>query len=192
MKEFPQIIAFTGKKFAGKSTAANALIAAYSGLHWRKISFADPLRSMLLALGITAAEMADPILKETPHPLLCGKTPRFALQSLGTQWGRGQIGADLWLKAAERRLHLAIEAGQTVAIDDARFDNEAQLIHRNGGIVIELRRTDNVVAFDPHPSEAGIFDHLIDATIESSEIPEMRRQLLGLLNGFFSTPRNAA
>ena len=63
------------------------------------LPFAAPLKAMFAALGIAPAPRDDPrVWRETPHPLLCGRTPRQALQTLGTEWGRDCIGDDVWVR----------------------------------------------------------------------------------------------
>jgi hypothetical protein len=47
----------------------------------------------------------------------------------------------------------------SVVVDDVRFDNEADLIRRLGGVVLGLER-DNVLAID-HKSENGVTADLI-------------------------------
>lgn len=131
------IIAFTGYAGAGKSTAANILIE--NG--WARGKFAAPLKNMLRSLLRDQGASADLIermiegdLKEVRHPMLNGRTPRHAMQTLGTEWGRTCINEDLWVDAAMRNI-----LGPTV-FDDCRFPNEAAAIQSSGGIVVEVRR----------------------------------------------------
>jgi hypothetical protein len=51
---------------------------------WRQVKFAGPLKSMCMALGLTEAHI-EGHLKEVPCELLCGQTPRHAMQTLGTE-----------------------------------------------------------------------------------------------------------
>jgi hypothetical protein len=59
-----------------------------------RVRFAGPLKAMMAALGCTNAEI-DGDRKEVPCDLLGGKSPRWAMQTLGTEWGRKLIGDDL-------------------------------------------------------------------------------------------------
>lgn len=131
------IIAFTGYAGSGKTTAAKILIE--NG--WARGKFAAPLKNMLRCLllgqGLNTREverMIEGDLKEVPSPLLCGKSPRHAMQTLGTEWGRTCIDEDLWVDAAMRGV-----SGPTV-FDDCRFPNEAAAIRKAGGAIIEIQR----------------------------------------------------
>ena len=127
------IIGFCGLAGSGKTTAARALVA----LGFVRAPFAAPLKRMFAALALGPPDGVDPrAWAETPHALLCGKTPRQALQTLGTEWGRTLIGEDLWVRlwAAEAARHAHVVA------DDVRFANEAEAIRMAGGIVIRIER----------------------------------------------------
>jgi hypothetical protein len=122
------------------------------------MKFASPLKDMLRAIGLTDQHIEGD-LKEVPCDLLCGQTPRFAMLTLGTEWGRDTIGGDFWINIAAHRIATALAAGMSVVVDDVRFDNEADLIRRLGGVVLGLER-DNVLAID-HKSENGVTADLI-------------------------------
>ena len=64
------------------------------------------LRKLLACPGADAGmirRMIDGDLKEAPTPLFEGRTPRHAMQTLGTEWGRDRIGRDLRANAALAR-----------------------------------------------------------------------------------------
>ncbi|WP_116134350.1 deoxynucleotide monophosphate kinase [Tropicimonas sp. IMCC34043] len=159
-----RLIALAGRAGSGKSAAAKAL-----PYDWDRRKFADPLKNMLRALyrtaGLAEAEIERRIegdLKEVPDPILCGATPRWAMRSLGTEWGRCLIDPGLWVSIAERGVASAIAAGRAVVIDDCRFPNEAEAVRRLGGRVVMIERPGADVAA-AHSSEA--FDFTADATI---------------------------
>lgn len=174
----PSIIAFSGKAGAGKTTAAMMLVATGAG--YCRLSFADPLRDMLRALGLTTDDLSE--RKEVPHLLLGGKTPRQALQTLGTEWGRKMITDDLWLGIARHRLNRALDAGERVCFDDCRFANEAALVRALGGIVINVTRPGQPQLAPAHASEAGLPPSSIDHTLTASDMPGLQVQLHTLLN----------
>ena len=163
------LVGITGKAGSGKSTAAQVLLDA----GWVRVKFADPLKDMLRAFYRLAGLQPDIIerkiegdLKEVPCDLLCGQTPRWAMQSLGTDWGRKMIGVDLWLSIARRRIALAMAAGFDVVVDDVRFEDEADMIRELGGLVIGLERGDGAGG---HVSEAGVapdIRHVNDGTLD--------------------------
>jgi|DEB19_MinimDraft_3_1074340.scaffolds.fasta_scaffold01949_2 hypothetical protein len=153
------IIAFTGLAQAGKTTAADFL----AKLGWNKVSFASPLKRMM-------AVLTDETDKDARPPELCGKTVRECYQSLGTEWGRNLVGRDIWLRAAKRQMGLIAKNGGRVVCDDVRFDNEAELVHKLGGIVIEVRRAG--LNRMEHESESGISPLALDASLANDGSPE--------------------
>lgn len=178
MTSLPPILGFCGRAGAGKSSAALQLVADFPQVH--RLSFADPLRQMLLALGLSPADLSAG--KETPHPLLGGKTPRMAMQTLGTEWGRGLIDPGLWLNAAKARAHRVLDDGGVPVFDDVRFDNEARMIRHLGGLVIGVVRPGQPQLAPAHASEAGISPDLVDYTIRATDIPGLRLELHRMLN----------
>ena len=143
------LIGFAGRAGCGKSFAAKTL-ARQAGFVLTR--FADPLKDMLRCLGLGDAEV-DGDLKETSSPLLCGKTPRWAMQSIGTEWGRTLIGPSLWTDAWARRADAVLARGGAVVVDDVRFQNEVDLVRARGGLVVWINRG-AAVAVPAHVSEA--------------------------------------
>lgn len=129
MTTYPPI-AICGPIGHGKTSVAK-ILAGYGA--YRIISFADPIRKMLEGLGVTDHDMRDRELKETPHPILCGKTPRHALQVLGTEWGRHLIGHEVWVNAWRHRVEGSPIFGAIA--DDCRYLNESRVIKQMGGTV---------------------------------------------------------
>lgn len=153
------LIALCGPAGCGKSTIARVL----DGENLRVRSFAGPLKQMLRALGLTEQQVSGD-LKETPCELLCGNTPRYGMQTLGTQWGRDLIGPDVWVNAALANLPAA---PIVTIIDDCRFANEALAVRARGGVVIELVRG-GIAYSGRHESEAGLSRELIDAQVANN------------------------
>lgn len=134
----PLVIGLTGLAGAGKSTAADHLVTAHGFV---RVKFAGPLKAMLTALGLTQDEI-EGSSKELPCDLLCGRTPRQAMQWLGTDFGRNTIGPDLWVRAWTKAARDALEAGAPgIVADDVRFPNEAEAIRALGGYVLRIERT---------------------------------------------------
>jgi hypothetical protein len=67
-----------------------------------------------------------------------GLTPRYALQTLGTEWGRAQ-DLDMWIKFAERDAAKRGLAGYAI-IPDCRFLNEGSFLQSKGAPLIEVLR----------------------------------------------------
>jgi hypothetical protein len=134
------------------------------------VKFAQGLKDMMRALlkcrGVddeTVDRMIDGDLKEEPTKYLEGKSPRFAMQTLGTEWGRDRIGEDLWVNT------FADNAAQHehVVCTDVRFHNEAGKIHALGGKIARINRP-SADDDDMHTSEQQIPFLDVDMEIENS------------------------
>lgn len=158
------IIGFAGPAGSGKSTAARHLVDVHGAI---RLPFARPLKAMLHHLlevqgvGLAlATRMIDGDLKEVPSPAFGGHTPRHAMQSLGTEWGRAlspTFWVDAW-RAAVDRADLESSADLTdvtVVADDVRFPEEVAAIRALGGVVIRVIRAGAGLAGAgaDHPSE---------------------------------------
>lgn len=130
----PKLVALAGVAGSGKSTVAEHLVAQYG---YTRLKFAGPLKDMCRAIGMTEA-MIEGAEKETPIDWLCGRTPRYVMQRLGTEFGRDLIGADFWVRLFQRQADAIITNGGRIVVDDCRFDNEAAAVQAMGGIVIRL------------------------------------------------------
>lgn len=152
------LIGIAGKAGAGKDTVADFLVARHG---FTKISWADALKAGLAAMGFP-----EPANRDDKEKLIPGFdfTWREAAQKLGTEWGRA-LDPDIWLKVTERRMR---RANDRLVIADVRFNNEAEMVRRKGGVMLFLhgRQADLGVSAG-HASEAGVeylpsVDHLID------------------------------
>lgn len=140
-----KIVAFIGTKGSGKSTAA----AAMESLDFTEYKFADELKAMLRTLlmmrGLTysqAQRRVEGDLKEEPSPFLDGHTPRYAMQTIGTEWGRWLMGPDFWLGGLLARLPF----DGNIVISDARFPNEIEALRSVGAYIVKIERPGNGVS----------------------------------------------
>lgn len=148
--ELPKVVALTGRAGSGKSTLADYLIERHG---YVRVKFAGPLKAMMRAIGLSDAHIEGE-LKELPCPLLQGKTPRYAMQTIGTEWGRDIIGPEFWTGLWADVANDVLDNGGRVVCDDCRFDNEADTVRRFGGVVIELQGRGGIGG--GHASEGGI------------------------------------
>lgn len=180
----PSPVGICGHIGAGKSTAAEFLIEQ----GYKRLPFAKPLKSMLHAIGLTPAH-TDGRLKEVPCKELCGKTPRFSMQMLGTEWGRELIGKSLWVNAWMRMVLESHAAGVPVVCDDMRFPNEALMVQRLGGFTIYISRIGHGAS--EHPSEASIKNLPRDFTILNDFSKEELYESLGGILELLDSPSNS-
>lgn len=152
----PRVIGLTGLAGAGKSTASRMLVARHG---FKLVKFADPIKQMLRVLGLGAEEL-DGAKKGLASRLLGGRSPRFAMQTLGTDWGRAMISEELWTSHWRTRARQLLLDGSSVVCDDCRFENEAEAIRDLGGEIWNIRRPSGARkgatgGLPGHISEAG-------------------------------------
>jgi hypothetical protein len=176
MNPHPTLIGLTGLAGVGKDTVAAQLTT--QGF-WC-LGLADPIRTMIEAL--LQEVDADPeytferALKEAPIPGL-GASYRHLAQTLGTEWGRNLIAPDFWLRIAAQKIK-AIRTDRVqhsitgftsagICITDIRFNDEAQWLTAQGGVVWRIQRP-GVQAVRNHISEAGVADEHISQTLHNT------------------------
>lgn len=142
LRRMPIVVAFTGKRGSGKSKAAEVLIERHG---FKELKFADPLKNMLRAMYATCGVDADTIerkmeggLKEEPCVWLLGQTPRYAMQTLGTEW-REMIGTELWSEMFIRAVESG-NLGQRIVCSDYRFPHEGEVLRKLGAVIYKVHR----------------------------------------------------
>ena len=159
-----RIIAFSGKKQSGKTTAIDDLGVELDAdnTNWHPLNFADGLKELVFRYFATLTEvykhtMYEPFTSEESknrvHP--CGKTYRELLQIVGTDWCRN-IWPDIWVENYKYTAHqicLDYASPVTILTADVRFPNEVKCIQELGGHVIRLLRNPYN---DKHESETAL------------------------------------
>jgi hypothetical protein len=172
------IVGLTGRKGSGKDTAAQV----FEACGFTHLKFADCLKGMLAYLlryqGLPqelVLRMVEGDLKETPSPYLAGRTPRYAMQTLGTEWGRQMMGEDIWVDAV---LHASQEFDHIV-ISDVRFPNEFEAIKEEEGNVVYRIDRPGLDASDTHASESHVDSFDVDCVLLNDRpTPEDFQQLV--------------
>lgn len=170
------IIALLGNAGSGKDAAAERIALALPEGYTAKIALADPLKRFCKEVfDFSDEQLYGPSeLRNAPDPRFRRAdgqqlSARYALQSLGTDWGR-DCYPDVWVDAAVRRAHDMETSGiRVVVIVDCRFLNEARRIRALGGEVWRVTRPgcDGAAAL-----AAGIAAHASEMEQRS---PEMDR-----------------
>lgn len=152
------LIGIAGAAGAGKDTMANYLVANH---HYIKDSFAWPIYNGVNAMfGWTMDQWQDREWKEAIVPGF-SFTRRQLLQNLGTQWRESMGDPMLWAKLLEKRC--GPELLQTTVIADVRFAPEQDWIKANGGVVIEILRSDlQKISASDHKSENSLDNSKVD------------------------------
>lgn len=146
------IIGIAGRATSGKSLAALTLKS--SG--WKVRAFADPIKEALAAVGLTHEQLYGSE-KELPSDILGGNTPRFAMQSLG-DWGRDNFGKGFYVRILRSRI-MQLPVDTRIAVEDVRYQNEADMIRAFGGTVVMIRRSGADASPVEHSSEALDFTY---------------------------------
>jgi dephospho-CoA kinase len=160
-----RVIGFAGKMAVGKTTAANFLCDYFGFV---RVGFADPIRAMLKAANFCGEEELYGLAKETPIKWL-GESPRFLLQTLGTEWGRMLVDQDIWCKLWFKQVTEILDSGTSVVVDDVRFPNEIEYLRRlDGRLVYITAATKKLVG--PAGSRLHQSEHSINAKQADAEI----------------------
>lgn len=166
-----QIVGFVGLKGSGKDTAANYLEKnGYS-----RAAYADPLRDVVVRMfQLQDPKYLDGPGKEEPGPL--GVSYREGMQVVGTDFVREQLKdrlpnvhgkkGEFWLEHMKATIERCAKEGKNLAITDVRFENEAEQIISQGGLLLFVYRPPEILkefygasgwkAGDAHPSETGV------------------------------------
>lgn len=153
------LIGFSGKKGSGKSYFADYLV---NNKLFIKLSFASPLKEITKILfNLSDEDVKDPIKKELINPKF-NASPRELMQWLGTDIMREEFNkkfnysGSIWIDSVKDKVKTLLDNNKDVVIDDVRFQNEVDMIHSLGGIVINLHNNlDNTLnnSTSTHSSE---------------------------------------
>ncbi|MEG3175837.1 hypothetical protein U1872_06315 [Sphingomonas sp. RB3P16] len=156
----------------GKSEVARHLVDAHG---FNLIKFADPLKNMVRSLLYDATNWAaselieryvDGDLKETIIPEI-GVSSRHLQVTLGTEWGRDLIRADLWLHLTRQRIVARMEAGINVVVDDMRFQNELAMLEELGATTARVTRP-GFIPSTTHRSEGALDEAHVDCILRNT------------------------
>lgn len=187
-----KIIAFSGRKQSGKSTAGEYIGAYISSnradISYKIYSFADPLKQDICMniLGMTHQQCyGSDDDKNTMTDLQWNGerlTARRAMEVIGTNIFR-QMKTQVWVEATINKI--LKEAYDIAIIVDCRFPNEVDAILDHGGYVIRLdldifhSESDSEKALDLEYYDWSRFSHIIHNN--SLSVEEKNNQILNFL-----------
>lgn len=174
------LIALTGFAGCGKDTAASALDG------WERVSFAQPLKEMMLKLNpwISSGLRLQEAIKLLGWDRAKRDMPevRRLLQVFGTDVAREMISDSIWIDFADKKIAAAFAARKHVVITDLRFKNELDLIESYAGHVIRITRP-GIGPVNGHASESQQIEADAEITNDGT-IPELHAILYGVLDAF--------
>ena len=140
------IIGLAGKKRSGKTIVGRHLAKKHKYI---RTMLAEPFKLALMQMFGWTWEHIEGELKEVVDERY-RFSPRTAMQTIGTEWGRS-LNRDLWIILADQR----VDWSENVVITDIRRENEAKWVRYKGGTIIHIIRPD-LPDNDSHKSESGI------------------------------------
>jgi len=173
-----------GARGAGKDTAAKALTergwvpqafgsgiyeecaAAFTvskDLFGRRETKETPLDALMLATCLdqdfvaVALQRLDATVPPGVDPMQAPRSPRFIMQTWGTEYRRGQLGESYWVDQVHDRM-LGLP-GSDFALTDVREHIEIALVRSYGGPLIRIRKPTAVVTDKTtmsHTSETSV------------------------------------
>ena len=147
----------------GKTELALRLAGSCPGV--RRISIADPIKkalgTLLELVGYTEDQRTRLLYgssedRETTVPELGGRTVRYLLRTLGTEWGRDLITPTVWSDITEKRAAVLMEQGWSLVVDDVRMPEELAALYRLGGTCYELHWPQVVSTGQQHASDGAL------------------------------------
>jgi hypothetical protein len=150
------LVGILGKKRHGKDTIAEYCIKKFD---YTQKTYAGPLKDICKILFSFNNEQLYGDKKEDIDEFW-EVSPRALYKFIGTDFFRKQmndlipgIGDKFWVKIM--RQFVSQNKDKKIIISDARFQNEVDMIHEMGGIIIKVVRP-SIISVDEHISEKGI------------------------------------
>jgi energy-coupling factor transporter ATP-binding protein EcfA2 len=191
LKDFGgRVFGFTHDQLWGPTSSRNAIDERFSGdaalMTWAQVdrrfrAYAPVWLAEILPPGIDKAKALSSLCvwyaETRSQPQI---TPRYVLQTLGTEWGRA-LDADIWARSGVVRADRALEKGyetppmraiwqcDLVVVSDLRFLNEAQQWTSANGMIWYIDRPD---LDESATANAGVAGHKSE---QEQKSPEMRQ-----------------
>ena len=121
-----KLILLSGDYGVGKSEFGKQVTKHSNFANIPVLALADNLKyGLSQMLGINIQYFYDPDLKNVVLPEY-GVTPRYLMETCGTNWGRDMVSVDLWAVVLKRKLQKANE--KFIIVEDVRFQSELRFL----------------------------------------------------------------
>lgn len=175
-----KIIGITGNANSGKDTTADYILSLNQS--FKKIAFADPLKNMVIQYLFLTKDDVFTTQGKNRFNEYWGMTNRQILQKVGTDAMRKGFCYDIWVKITQKIL--LNNKNQNFIISDVRFLNEAEMIKRNGGIIVRIKRNYHIVQCN-HQSENPIDSNIVDYEIENyGDLQQLYKNIQNVLGEY--------
>lgn len=164
------IIGLHGRAGAGKDTAAEMLQSFLPEGSTRTCAFATPLKEAAkIKFGLTDWHTNTQEGKREFVPYL-GKTVRQLLELEGTEATRDVYGDNFWIWRMSQEVDKAFKENIKIfIITDVRFENEAQFVRDNGGLIFQIdREMEQELATASHASAQPLPPHLVNIFVPNN------------------------
>lgn len=162
-----RLVGLVGLAGCGKDTLASQIESD----GWIRVAFADALKDMCVEfLGLSHDDAYTQEGKMRFNEFW-DMTNREILQRVGTEAFRNGFHRDTWVKIAELKIRRLLAEGGKVVVTDCRFDNEAEMVARLGGVVLRVVRNGMKSTLSSseqsHASEKGVSNEYIDGIVSN-------------------------
>lgn len=159
-----KLIGLAGVSGSGKDTLAELVKDEYE-----RMAFADSLKNICIEyLGLSYDDAYTQEGKKKFNNFW-GMTNREILQKIGTDAMRNGFHNEVWTKMLELKIIKSLKENKKIIITDCRFDNEAALVEKLGGIVMKIERKNMKSNLNEseknHVSEKGLDEKYISSII---------------------------
>jgi hypothetical protein len=160
--QMKKLIAFCGRKYSGKSSAAVCL-QNHIGPSCYVFSFADEIKTQVAKIF----GPYDPKKKDVLRPVY---------QSVGES-AKQLFGLHIWVDQVASKIKKLEDTQAVIVIDDLRFPFERDWVKSMGGEVWRIIRPGTDKSDDTHVSETEVDKVVADQTFTNNFLPEFEQQI---------------
>lgn len=173
------LVMLVGTSGVGKSTAAAFMVE----LGYAETSFAAPIKSIGRILGFSATQMDGTQEQKLEINDFWKVSGREFMQRFGSDVMRQYLptvlpidlaGVNIWARLVEKQ----ISQHAKLVVSDGRFPDEADMVRRNGGVIVKIIRHAVACAAPTHQSETHAAQIAADYTIyNDGDITDLKLQV---------------